>query len=527
VNTLRILYHLARADLLERARRHSFLIALGAMILFGYTIVRGDLYLELEGYRGAPDSAWVGGMMAASAILMLSLFGFYLVKNAIARDVQTGVGQIIASSPVSRPLYLLGKWLSNWAVLAALVGILAVAALAMQLYVRGAGELDPVTLISPFVLLALPAMAVVAALAVFFESISWLRGSLGNVVYFFLWPFALTAALVTSHHWLDWSGLGILARSMGAALTDVYCDYNGGFSFGVGVLPEGALQTFFWPGLEWTTEVVLSRVVWLAGTVTLALAGGAFFRQFDPSWERAAGTLGSKEPIAVKDAPAEAAVLPLPAYCGATLPADSVRFGFVQAIVAEWRIVTKGLRWWCYLAAAIVIVGGLVSPAEVSRKWWLLAAWLWPVFIWSSLGTREARHRTNALVFSSPHPLLRQLPAAWLSGFMLTVVVGSGVGLNLLHVGDWAALAAWVAGALFIPSLALALGVWSSTGRLFEVVYLLLWYMGPLHPTDLPYLDFMGASDVSVEAGVWKVFVLAGLLLVGGAAVGRWRQLRH
>src|SRR5512142_704797 len=121
------LYHLIRADFLERVRRYNFLLVLALTIYLGFAINRGDFYLQLDGYRGVLNSAWVGGMMAASAVLLLSLFGFYLVKNAIERDIDTRVGQIIATTPISRPKYLLGKWLSNFLVLLGLVGLLAVA----------------------------------------------------------------------------------------------------------------------------------------------------------------------------------------------------------------------------------------------------------------------------------------------------------------------------------------------------------------------------------------------------------------
>ena len=50
-----------------------------------------------------------------------------------------------------------------------------------------------------------------------------------------------------------------------------------------------------------------------------------------------------------------------------------------------------------------------------------------------------------------------------------------------------------VIGALFIPSLALALGIWSGSRKLFEVVYMLWWYAGPINQVDT--LDFMGASS--------------------------------
>ncbi|MEI7769127.1 MAG: hypothetical protein WCI67_04010 [Chloroflexales bacterium] len=46
------------------------------------------------------------------------------------------MGQILATTPISRPHYMLGKWLSNFLVLALLVGILLLAAVTMQLIQR-------------------------------------------------------------------------------------------------------------------------------------------------------------------------------------------------------------------------------------------------------------------------------------------------------------------------------------------------------------------------------------------------------
>ena len=54
---------------------------------------------------------------------LLSLPAFYLVKNAIERDKQTGVGQIIATTPLSKPLYTLGKAFSNFVFLALMVAV--------------------------------------------------------------------------------------------------------------------------------------------------------------------------------------------------------------------------------------------------------------------------------------------------------------------------------------------------------------------------------------------------------------------
>ncbi len=101
--TLRVLYHVARADLLERVRGYRFLIVLGLAIVAAFLFVPADeasyVTLDLDGYRGVYDSAWIGAMVGLMSSLYLALVAFYAIKGSISRDVDTGVGQIIASTP--------------------------------------------------------------------------------------------------------------------------------------------------------------------------------------------------------------------------------------------------------------------------------------------------------------------------------------------------------------------------------------------------------------------------------------------
>jgi ABC-type transport system involved in multi-copper enzyme maturation permease subunit len=111
--------------------------------------------IKLGDYRGVYNSAWVGSLMAIVITFFLGLIGFFLVKNTIERDERTGVGQIIATTSLTRPQYLLGKWLSNFAVLTTLVAILAFAAIFMQLIHGEDAQVQPWPLIAPFLFIAL------------------------------------------------------------------------------------------------------------------------------------------------------------------------------------------------------------------------------------------------------------------------------------------------------------------------------------------------------------------------------------
>ncbi len=101
MKSARIIYHLARADFLERVRRYSFLVMLGLAVFLGYQTAIGNMALELGLYRGEFNSAWVGAMMSLIATFFIGWFGFYLVKGSVARDRETGVGQIIATTPLT------------------------------------------------------------------------------------------------------------------------------------------------------------------------------------------------------------------------------------------------------------------------------------------------------------------------------------------------------------------------------------------------------------------------------------------
>jgi hypothetical protein len=120
------------------------------------------------------------------------------------------------------------------------------------------------------------------------------------------------------------------------------------------------------------------------------------------------------------------------------------------------------------------------------------------------------------MVFSSRRPVLRQLPAAWLAGFLVTALFGIAGAVVFLSTGDLPALAGWLGAVIFIPTLALSLGVFSSGSRAFEVIYVIWWYLGPLQKT--PGLDFISGQPLA--------YLLAGAGLLLLAVFWRSRQVR-
>ena len=519
MKTAYVIYHIARADFLERIRRYSFLVMLGLVVFLGYQTAIGNMALELGLYRGEFNSAWVGAMMSLIATFFIGWFGFYLVKGSVARDRETGVGQIMATTPLTRPLYLIGKWLSNFAVLMSMVAVLALAGMVIQLMQGENTQINLLPFLSPFVFIVMPLMALVAAAAVLFEAVPFLQGGFGNIVYFFAFisflPLFMENPTLKQYPAFEPTGLGLLGSEMGKAVTAIYPAYNGDFSLGGGSV--AATRVFTWNGVHWTPEFILARFSVIALAILLIFLAALFFDRFDPSRakpkQRKPGrtNLDQLPPITSQV---------IPNLHLTPLNKAANRFSFFHVLIAEIKLLLKGQRWWWYVVMAGISIACLVVPSAAVREYALPAAWVWPILVWSAIGNREIHNNVQQMTFSSASPLFRQLPAQWLAGWIVTLLVSIGAILRLTVDGDPAGLLALLSGAFFIPSLALACGVWSGTSKLFEILYMLIWYLGPLN--KLMALDYIGSHG----NGRPEFFIPFSVGLIVIAFAGRARQIR-
>ncbi|GAA3684505.1 ABC transporter permease [Nonomuraea antimicrobica] len=518
---------LTAGDFKDRVRRPVYLVVLLAAVGLGYLAVPPAdgrwVILALGEYRGTYNSAYVGVATALAGALWLTLGGFYVVRKGIARDEETRVGQILAATPVRTALFLASKFLSSFLALASMLGVLAATALAMQL-VRGEDRgIDLVALLKPFLVMALPLLALTAAAAVLFETVPVLRGGVGNVIWFFV---ALVVGIGGQSSSAPLGGLGVgrATDSMRAALTEELG--KGGdraFSLGLTQVAE-PLTPFRWDGFELGGGFLASRLLIVVIAVALALLPALWFGRFDPSRARrgdAARVPAEDEAdagsLAGADAPGPAVPVYRPAPTAAlTLPKTATESGgtFGRLLAGEVRILVGGVSPWWWVVAAALTVTGFAVPGDLVTGLVLPAVWIWPVLIWSRLGSQQVEHGMEGLLGAYP-AVRRRLLAEWGSGVVLTAVLGVAPLIRMALAADVPGLAAWLAGVLFIPSLAMLLGVVCRTHRVFQAVYLPIWY---LVVNKVAAVDFMGAvRDAGAPTGPTPLFYAAALLMLGAA----------
>lgn len=536
MKTLNLIYHMMRADFLERTRRSSFFVTLGLAALIGFIFIppadSTTLMFALGPWRGAYNSAWIGSVFGILLVISMPVLGFFLTKNTIERDRQTRVGQILATTPISKPMYVLGKWLSNLAVLTAMLIILNVMAVVMQLL---RGEIFPIdywALSAPIWLMGFPVIALTAALAVLFESISFLSTSAGNVIYFIAWYIVMDNFAVPGifrynigmvEPWLDPLGVTHVLSSLQDIGQQVAPQFSGHINFGgaeFGITP----QAVSFNGIQWTATIVLGRLIWSGIAALLALSASLPFDRFDPARSSMDGKSflqlllpkrKSRQPIR------EPGFVLMESINLTPITRRMSHSRFLSLLKAEFKLLVKGRPWWWYLIAVFISLLGLIGPAD---GWavTLALAMIWPVIAWSSLGMRETFYETYKLTFSAEHPFARQFLASWLSAVLLAAIAVSGATVRMVAESGAERLALILLAVLFAPSLAMALGTWSNSSRLFEVVYLLWLFIGVNGAIPLDFMQVLQTEPNQFMLAAY--FALTTVLFAAGLA-GRWKQV--
>jgi hypothetical protein len=496
------------ADFRIRFRRVSTVIVFLLLSAFAYVWIpapsTGRALIQINGQRAIYNSGAIGLGTGSLGMIFVGLFGYYVISNAIRRDVITRCGVVAASTPMRSGEYLLGKFLGNLAFLATFVCGFMLSSMVM-LAVRGEARIEPLVFIEQYLLLTPSAIVFVSALAVLFESIPWLAGKLGDVVYFFVWMtvVGLVVGNEASHgsiHWtrcLDFTGFGFMIDQMQRTLQ------THSISIGASDFDPTKAPILF-PGLSLTREWVLPRLISLLSPLTLLPIAALFFHRFDPVRTRRVSGKGSRNWIGR----IQNLFKPLSRRAVAFIMIPSRGGSFVGAIWTD-AALTFTLFPLVFVAFVAITVVSLFAP---------LAAILPIVFavlalIVSDVATRDARAGTTGSVRSISR--LRENYVWWKLGStcLLSFLLCAAPLIRTVVHGSLA-LAALICGILFVASTATALGVTTSNPKTFIVGFLTFWYVVVNDHGMNPMLDFAG-FDGGASGTTIAVYGSIGVLAIG------------
>jgi hypothetical protein len=462
-----------------------------------------------DGRHVAPlyTSGYVGLAITMLCSTLLTLFGFYLVAGSVRRDRQSGVGAILAATPLSKSAYLCGKFFAHTAYFF-VAAALAVPAGLVTLARWGEGPFRPGDYLSVFILTLVPALLFTASVSVLFDSTRGLSGRGGLVVWFLVFVLVVIALPMagiesdgpnrTKLPRFDPAGIATLEVLIRQSLPGVQ-HISSGLT-----IDDKPMERVPWAGIPIRADFVASRAAQILDVVPPLLLAVLLFDRFDPARSRRRAPREVTRRTA-EEVPARADTPTL------SLPPASPHPTTLAAVIAEARLIwdTGSLLKWPFAVAALLAA---VLPSDGMRMG-AAAFLLLAISLVSEVAAREELSGTRALVFSQPG--VPASPLFWkaASCALFLELFGLPAALRLAASSPARGLA-FAAGLLFLALASAALGTLTSGGKLFSAVFLVLWYVAL---SGLPAADFTGALSQAPAPIVSFVFLAVGLALYAAA----------
>jgi len=521
--------------------------------MFGYFMVpsadAGYEAFVINSCRGYYNSAWIGVIYGILSSTIFSLFGFYFIKGSIISDYETHFGLIIASNPITKPTYLMGKFISNLTFFSIILFILTIIAFLMQLLRAESSSYQLIELIAYLWLISFPTLAIVSALAIFFESIPFLRQSFGNVLYFAIWISAILIFIgrlfgtsVDIEPQNDVFGLSRIVISIRDQLMTQHGEIQNGVSDLFVPKGEQEISVFEWTGIKWTLNMFFERILWIGISILMVFCAAVPFDRFDPSHyinkdrkKKAKSTLfkdaqrePSYNPIEIKTKLKPTVINFIHTPNNLKQYPNRIRWwasikSILRIMFIELYLISKEQRWWWFMVTFILFISSFIVSKEELVRQVLPLCWLWPISIWSGLGNKEVKYHTEKIIFSISAISTRQLIALYGVGIVISMITGSGAGLRFIFEADWNSLYAWLISATFIPSLSICLVVLSKKSVVFDIVYIILWIIGPL--IGLPFRSIIERGDGFNFKGITILYLCISIMLFYLAYFRRQNQL--
>ena len=508
---LRRVVAIVKADVFIRLRRSStfvvFLLLSGVAYLWMPDPATGNALLVVDHRRALYNSAAIGMATAVLVSVFVGLAGFYVISNAVSRDVRSRCGLVIASTTMRSGEYVVAKAAGNLVFLAVFTTGFMVSSMAMLL-VRHEAPLEPWVFVKQYLLIVPPALVLVAVLAIVFESVSFLSGRFGDVVYFVLYLVCLALPLNLATlsegpafaRYLDISGLALTFEQMRPLIK--------GNNFAIGHSPFDPSQPpFLVPGFSTTADWIVARLGLMAAPLVLLVVAALAFHRFDPAHVRKVeersrrGRLASINQALKPLLRARVAFAPLAGRTSTTASLLRAAAADARMTFASYPVLLAGVL--AVAVAAIVCPAGALLPGVLPPAFFIAALAI------ADMSCRDRRSGTLTMVYSTP--ALKSHFVWWkLISTLLVAVAIVSVPLGRVALSHPASVPSVAAGVFFVAATATALGVISVTPKTFTLVFLTLLYGALSGGGALDFGGFHGSAAPLVTLS----YVIAGSVLL-------------
>jgi hypothetical protein len=164
-----------------------------------------------------------------------------------------------------------------------------------------------------------------------------------------------------------------------------------------------------------------------------------------------------------------------------------------RGVSAEIKLMLKG---YPFIWKLIVLTGFMLCfflNINTVRVYIMPLLFLWFINVFSCLGNREYQNDMVDIIAVIPGGKFKQIIFSWAAGIIIAIDLTLPVFIRLFFAKDIIATFAVISGAVFLPSLALFIGEYTKTNRVFEVLFIIITYA---IINNVPALMYMGSPDI-------------------------------
>lgn len=504
-----------------RSRRWTSLLAVFLMAAMCWNIISdpasGHAMIVIDHARVLYTSSALA-LGSSSLLSMIMLFvGFFLVRGRVADDIRTGIGSLIAASPVSNAVFLSSRWIGGvlYFMLLIFAGMLSVIALQM---VRGEPGIDFWIYLQTYSLVFIPLAFYVVSLALLFDSVPFLMGKLGDLLFFILWIAQLS--LITkvmelgrgeSSAWFIFDFCGLvttIANLQGQLGTKNFS--LGGSNF------DPALAPLVLSASLWSTKLVVLRVATAVFALLPLLLAFPLFHRFSPDRVKQSQSRKRRTPIEMLNQWSR----PLARLAQPLMRMANRMPNFFGQVVADAALALISAP---VFILCLLVLNGFAVLMDAKDLFSVLPfiVMTWGVLV-VDISTRDFQagieSMTAAVSGGVERRYLRQLSAC----LLLALMFGGVAMLRLLSADSFVVLMLCV-GFVAASAMACAAGRITRTPRPFLSAFL-FWLYVATQAKSIPMVDLFGFNRAATQSTLILMAEIAVASLILGIVYNKWKN---
>lgn len=509
--TMDLLLVLSCNEVRLRMRRLSTLFAMMLMIALSWAMIvdpkTGSSLMAINQVRVLYTSSALAMGSASLLSFLMALIGFYLVRGRIVEDIRSGIGSVIAATPVSNSLFLFSRWLGGVAYILALVAMCSI----MVLHgIRGDGPIQVLVYVKTYLLVLGPMAVFAASAANLFDSIPLLMGKAGDFLYFMAWVFQVSivakiadmnAGLISAWLLVDFSGL---VSTIVVLKTHLLTN-----NFSLGASTFNSLMTpISLPVDLWSGQMLFMRLSSAALAMCLLLPAFVLFHRYSPDKVKQSHARKRRTPMELLNGWTR----PLAKHVQPVLLWSAKSANFAGQIVADVALTLVHAPSGIVAIVVFTLLSALLS-VDALPGLTIFALAFWGILI-SDISTRDFQAAIESMTAAVKGGAVRRYFRQWIATMALGLLLTGVILFRLSFVTPMLALALLV-GLFSISAVACCLGKLTNTAKTFMSLYLFGLYVST-QAQDVAVLDVFGFNGVTTL----QIILLQIVIGVGTVCIG-------